>query len=916
MSYLIAFTDQRADRHDLVGGKGANLGRLVKAGFTVPAGFTVTTEAYADFLAGSGLDKKIPYLLDAINYDDAVRLELLAEEIRTLVTKTDMAAVLEAEICAAYHQLEGGINGGLHPHVAIRSSGTAEDLAEASFAGLHETFLDVQGDEEIVDAVKRCWASLWTARAIRYRHDRGFSHRESHLAVVIQKMVHADVAGVMFTANPVTGAVNEIVINANWGLGESVVSGIATPDEYVLNRDTLQIKRQTISDKQVQVVRNPATGVGTIREPLAPERRIAATLTTSQAAELGQLGRRVTEYYEGFPQDIEWALADGRFYLLQSRPVTGVEITWEEDIEGWQTAPEEDNTIWTNTWAEMYWTGGITPLFYSVRGEGCHNAYARLATVQGLDKCKNRRWVKYKRATVYLNANLEYDWQVDQWPAPLRETTHIPPAWQEKFAKEEVSPWQLIQLLLRVHALTPEFGVTRWWKTIYNYFDNRIDEANGMSPAELRLLTDEALIKEANARVAFADDEYFTVIWPGFFWLASGAFGALNLLLQKWYDGDPQIFQDLISGLPSTKLVEETEDLFDLATIIRRSVLLSQLFREHSGERFFQELTNHTEGHQFLEKYRQFLSHHGHRGHQDRDAYYDRRIEKPSLDYAALSQLLSTQHPVDPREHRKQMIAKREAATAAVVANLAHKPLGDLRVLVFRSVLEYCQRVLKFRDDSRHYLDRLTYAKKKAFSEIGRRMFERGMIAEEDDFWFLARHELYAHFEGRTPAKLSQAKMTARKRVFHRRNRREEDTPTWITNDGNAVDLSGKLREVEPGGLTGIKVSRGCTIGTSRIVPQLDQLGRIQEGDILVCNSTDPGWLSVFSKIRGVVLETGGILSHGACLSREYGIPAVQIRNAMQRIPGDTPIEVDGDHGTVRVMVEAEHGVCANGEVA
>ena len=910
-SRIIELTDQRADRHDLVGGKGANLGRLVKAGFAVPAGFTVTTEAYSDFLAVSGLDKQVPCLLEQINYEDAERLESLAEEIRTLVTATNMAEVLEAEICAAYHKLGGGAEDDLRPYVAIRSSGTAEDLAEASFAGLHETFLDVQGDGAIVDAVKRCWASLWTARAIRYRHDHGFSHREALLAVIIQKMVEADVAGVMFTANPVTGAVNEIVINANWGLGESVVSGIATPDEYVLNRDTVQVKRQTISDKQVQVVRNPETGMGTMRDPLPPERRMAATLTANQTAELGQLGRRVMEYYEGFPQDIEWALADGRFYVLQSRPVTGVEITWEEDIDAWQTEPEDDKTVWTYTWAEMYWTGGITPLFYSVRGEGCHNAYARLAAVQGLDKCKNRRWVKYRRATAYLNANVEYDSQVDQWPGPLRETTHIPPAWRENFAKEKVSMWQLLRLWLRVHTRTPQFGVTRWWKTIYDYFDNRIDEANGMSPAELRLLTDDALIQEANARIAFADDEYFTVIWPGFFWLASGALGSLNLILQKWYDGDPQIFQDLVSGLPRTKLVEEAEELFDLADAVRKSALLSQLFREHKGNGFFAELANHTEGNEFLEKYQQFLTRHGHRGHQDRDAYYYRRIEKPSLDYDALSQLLSAQNAVHPREHRKQMIATREAATAAVTENLPKKPLGSLRVLVFRYVLDYSQRVLKFRDDSRHYLDRLTYAKRKTFLEIGRRMFERGMIAEQDDFWFLAWHELRAYFAGRAPAKLTQAKMTARKQVFHRRNRREEYTPTWITNDGNEIDLSGELWEVEPGGLTGIKVSRGRTMGTARIVPQLDQLGHVQEGDILVCNSTDPGWLAVFSKIRGVVLETGGILSHGACLSREYGIPAVQIRNAMQRIPGDTPIEVNGDNGTVRVVVEAEHGFVA-----
>ena len=904
MAYVIEFAHEQATQIASVGGKAASLGRLVGCGFRVPPGFSVSTDAHTEFLQTGDLTQRLHAIVTEFDYDDAADLAERTGEIRELIVTTEMPSAVAESLAAAYDAL------GEDVYVAVRSSGTAEDLADASFAGMYDTYLDVCGSADVLDAVRRCWASMWTARVTAYRHQLGFDGEAERLAVIVQQMVSADVAGVMFTANPMTARTDEIVLNASWGLGEGVVSGILNPDTFIVDRATLRLKSIDIGGKEKKIVRDPDTGRGTIEAVTTADERAATSLDDARAREIANLGREIMSNYGGLPQDIEWALADDTFYILQARPVTGVELTWDEDVDGWQPPPEEPDTTWTYTWSEMYWTGGISPLFYSCRAYECYLNYSRFAKLSGFRGVTNVRWHKYHRATAYFNADAERSWLTQQWPGQLRDLTNIPPAWHEEFTAKPVSKWGLLRMWLRVHTLQPQHGVTRWFETTYDYLDNRTDEADGPSPSQLERMSDAELVTAAEERVAFVDEWYIT-LWPPFFFYATGALGGLAKLLEHWYDGDAgTAFQDLISGIPGNKAAVEGEALFELAQMIRESNLLTRLFAEHPGGAFFDAVRASDDGaaSKFISAYTDFIVQHGHRGHQDRDFYYDRRVEKPGLDYDAFGQLLQAENPVHPVELEK-LVKRREAVMAEVSAKLRPKPFGRFRVRIFEYVARYCLRFLKYRDDERHYLDRLTYGKKKIFREIGRRMYDKGMIDEADDYWFLARHELYDYLNGAAPATLCKAKMAARKRVFHKRNDRLEPTPTWLRN-GVAVDLSVAAHtdeELPEGTLVGISTSHGIATGPSRIVPQLDQIGRVENGDILVCNSTDPGWMSVFPKIRGLVLETGGILAHGACLSREYGIPAVQIRDAMQQVPDAVAITVDGNAARVYPASETEN---------
>ncbi|NJE06330.1 phosphoenolpyruvate synthase [Thermococcus sp. M36] len=316
----------------LVGGKGANLGEMTNAGIPVPPGFCVTAEAYKYFVEnvkledGKTLQEWIMEIIAQTNVDDSKQLQENTAKIRQKIIELPMPAEIAGEIERAYKELSQRFNKDA-VYVAVRSSATAEDLPEASFAGQQETYLDVYGVDDVIDKVKKCWASLWTARATFYRAKQGFDHSKVYLSAVVQKMVNSKTSGVMFTANPVTNNRNEIMINASWGLGEAVVSGSVSPDEYIVEKGTWRIKEKYIAKKEVMVVRNPETGKGTIyvkvADYLGPEWVEKQVLTEEQIIEVAKIGARIEEHY-GWPQDIEWAYDadDGKLYIVQSRPIT------------------------------------------------------------------------------------------------------------------------------------------------------------------------------------------------------------------------------------------------------------------------------------------------------------------------------------------------------------------------------------------------------------------------------------------------------------------------------------------------------------------------------------------------------------------------------------------------------------------
>jgi pyruvate,water dikinase len=906
--FLVGLGDDDSTELALVGGKGASLSRLIKAGFPVPSGFVVTTDAYAEFLRANDLEAKIAKILEEVDYGNLDKLEKETAKIRDSIVGCRFPDGLADEIVQAYSEL------GDEPYVAVRSSGTAEDLADASFAGQYDTYLDVRGSDALLDAVRKCWASMWTARVTAYRHNKGFDHGAAGIAVVVQTMVKPDVAGAMFVGNPTNARADEIVINASWGLGEMVVSGSVTPDEYIVARDTLQVKRRSLGTKGLRVVRDQKAGSGTVRKPVPENLQAEYTLSDEQAGELAELGQRVNAYYEGLPQDIEWALADGSFLLLQSRPVTGVEFTWEEDLDLWPSLPEDEDVIWTRAWADEVWTGPITPLMWSIRGKWMHDGGPANFQHFGMGDLADLRLYKYSRGTVYYSTRA--DELIAQYSLPpiLRGPllSNLHPSQLDKAISAPFDLGRTLKMFLMIEKEHPKMGIgifsdSRFPPSRQN-LDMRAVRRNSVKAAvfptdqELRPLGDNEL-KDQILRVnqVFADG-VAAGAWGRIFIYAPVIRALLKGVLQYWYTGNNQnAFIEIISGLPwHTMQFYEDYDFWKLADTIRQSKRLSALIKEFKGAAFFEELKNHEEGRAFLSQYEEFLEVNFYRGHSDRDMYFARRIEDPGLDYEALLLLSTAENLESPEERLENLNQRREAATVEVIENLAKQPMGDLKVPVFKFLLDYTMRFFSGRDNSRPLSDIVTWQKKLPLRELGWRTVERGLLDGERDFWFLSLDELCGLLAGTHSKELAKAKITGRRKAFDRFVTHEQDPPAFLKGnvpmDSNQVTMG-----VSGAVLKGIGTSPGFVTARARIIPTQQDIGLLEKDDILVCHGTDPGWTSAFSIISGVVAQTGGMLAHFSCLSREYGIPAVSLPNAMKLIKDGTSITVNGSNGEIQL---------------
>ncbi|HTK66225.1 MAG TPA: PEP/pyruvate-binding domain-containing protein [Pseudonocardia sp.] len=940
----------------IVGGKAANLGRTAAAGLPVPPAFVVTARAYREFVAHDGLGTRIAEQLAGLDTGDPDDLSARAGRIRELVIATAVPETAESAIRAGYDELTATHG---TEFVAVRSSGTAEDLAGASFAGQHDTYLDVRGGDDVLDAVRRCWASLWTDRAVAYRSQRGFDHGLAGdgavdgggvaLPVVVQAMVAADCSGVLFTADPMTGAVDRYVVNAGWGLGEGVVSGVLEPDQIVLDRATLEPVERTLGAKEVRVVRDPDTGSGTVTETTPADLRARYAVDDVQLRQLARLGRRVTEYYGGWPQDIEWAFtgsgAEARLHLLQTREVTGVDLSWDSDLDDWkQTDPPAPDTLWSNVWAREIWCGRITPLMYSIRGEALTAAHTYSANMWGFPEVGRLPLFKYRRGTVYFNSRTDYLNHLNTVPPILRTGAvmpFVPPTW---FADLEQQPFdwaRFVKFFIRLRMIDKVTAPYAWMKNAFFKEEHQKEYFAGLPIEEIRELSDRELKDYAQLTVTKQAREY-TDAYTGLFVHVPLASAAMIWFLGQYYRGTNQmIFTDLVTGLPQRTLTQSANlAQLALADTIKADPELRKAYDDHPGAAFFEVVAADARFAAFDEQYRRFVADYGHRGHADRDIWYDRRCENPGLDYDALGSLMLAEG-VDHEATERRLIAQREAAADEVIDGLRRQPLAAVKIEAFKLLHDYLLRFFTWRDNERNHADRGTLAKKRAFAEIGRRLVERGVLTsgpadrKDEDFYYLSKDELFRLLEGDagrvsidrattteerseagidhqhgvpTDPRVLRAKITGRRRNCDRVNA-EWHPPMYLEGE-RAVELTvpgEPAPELPEGTLRGLGTSRGRATGTARVIGTQAQLGTLARGDVLVTNATDPGWTPAFLLISGLVLETGGMLAHGSCISREYGIPAVVIPGAMSLIENGARITVSGDTGEVMIEPPGQH---------
>lgn len=853
MDTLIPFSALRRGDAPRAGGKGANLGELRAAGFPVPEGVVVPTEVYRSFVAASGLQAFIDDTLSSLDWADAAAITRAASEIQ----RRFEAYPLPVELAHALVEAEAQLGGPL----AVRSSATAEDLAGASFAGQHATLLDVRGPVALGHAVRACWASLWTERALHYRRRAGIDQTSVAMAVVVQRLVPAELAGVLFTANPVSGARDQSLVNVTPGLGESLVSGQVTPGSLTVAAVTGEVLEQS-------------------GEPL---------LSEAQLAELVALGRRAEVHFGG-PQDIEWAIASGRLFLLQSRPISTIEPApcrtcplTPPGLDDWNRGneqPPRPYDRWTRTNVGENLPFPVTPLTETMLLD-------LYLPDQSLEE--RRRGMRRFYGRLYFNEgamlhNLAEEWGI---PAALIER-----AWGNRERPASGGRLRPLRLLRRLgQAAWSRLRAPRRARVTAASFQAKIDSWVGSFDLAAATACDDRVLCEVEiarwrgyGHEAFKDYLQLNIA-------AAMAFGGLEQIVRRWCPGVEA--PSLLDGLVGVYSAEVGPALRAMARQLRAAGLETLALNEAPAEALAL-LRERPEAAAFREELDAFLQRHGHRCPNELELLNPRWAEAPEqvIQFVA-NYLRADESAGEPAAEKSRPEALGEQVALG---------LGPLRRPAFRALLARARRAAAERDNSRYALIRVLLPLRRLYMLLGERWTARGWLEQADAICFLTSDEI-ARLVTLPPEEVDGERLRAQ--VKERRTAYRH----WfgvIAPDAIAAD--GTPQFATPAGATalaGLAASPGRVRGRARVVQDVAEAMALGQGDILVTRATDPGWTPVFPLVSGIVLEIGGQLSHGAIVAREYGVPAVvNVAGAMRAIRDGQLITLDGSTG--QVLLEQE----------
>ena len=866
--FVLRFDEVKEQDGPLVGGKGLRLAEMAQAGLSVLPGFCITTAAYRTFLSYNGLKP-------AVAAGDAAA-------VRALVAVADLPPDVAGAIVAAYETLRGP--------VAVRSSATAEDSQEASFAGQYDTFLNVLGTEALLDKVRACWAGLWSERALAYLREQGLTPFQADMGVVVQCQGQAQAAGVLFTLNPLTGREEEMVVEAAWGLGEVVVSGRVTPDRYVVNARDGQVLTRDIANQSVVLV--AGAGGGVREEPLSPDRRDRPVLSDEQLLNLTDLGYRVQALY-GYPQDIEWALVDGAFVLLQTRPLTS--FSFDPGLGQWtsgnyrEVLPGLASPLAMSLSLEHDYGRALSEFFRDIKmGE------APPGTVWGRPFFGRAYWNVgvTKRFAVLIPGFKE---------RVFDRTVGIEPTYEGDGLTTPWSPRTILRALPILFALNKEFkDGWRQGRAYQERFLNQIEPA--LAAVDLAALSDEGLAGYCRQMAELH-------------WQANGTAIRVSLLsTQAQDDFEPMIRRlnaalppheriaegDLITGLSDVRTAQPTLTLWELARAALENPEVAAAVVQGDPAGIPQQLQASAAGRAFWGRLQECLIRFHYMAAVDEDLSQPRWDEDATFVLSTLRAYARADGAMDPARHLVAQRQVRRAAERRALKILSRGwhwlwPFGRRS---FVNQLRLVRRYVWWREETRVVASRAFYQCRRFYKELGRRWAGQGFLGGADDIFLLRWSAIRAVLDGAAPAGGLRAQIAAYRRL--KACYRVFEPPGVI---GVGANMGGP--SVRPGQrvFEGIPCSSGQVEGIARVVETLEEARALQRGEILVARYTNPGWTPLFNLAEGIVIEEGGLLSHGAVVAREYGIPAVlRIEGATKIFTTGQRLRVDGSAGTVEIV--------------
>ncbi|WP_439558106.1 phosphoenolpyruvate synthase [Dyadobacter sp.] len=871
--YMLGLDQIDKTKIDLAGGKGANLGELARInGIKVPTGFCVSTEAYQTIIQEIPGFNELLTELSTLKAEQRAQINALGSKIRRVIEEVIIPKDMENEVSRYLSAFDA------ESAFAVRSSATAEDLPTASFAGQQDTYLNVTGEKAILKHISKCWASLFTDRAITYRIQNGFDHRKVSLAVIVQKMIFPEAAGILFTADPVTGNRKTCCIAASFGLGEAVVSGLVNADLYKVGKNGHIEKK--VSSKKLAI--NPSGQGGTTQKEITPERQDLQVLTDSQILELAKLGKQIEAHFAGntedAPQDIEWCLAHGTFYIVQSRPVTTL-----FPVPEWN-AQDEKVCAYVSVGHGQMMTDAMRPLGLSFF---LHVTPARMRTAGGrlfvdvtplLASPSKRRTLLDtvgKSDPLIKDALLKVIERGDIETIPdenFIENGATPPAKSVGTEENELNATIVPELISRSEKSVQEL-------------EKRIQEKSGADL--IRFIIDDII----ELKKVLFDPQSHRAIMAGM-----QAAEWINEKMYEWL-GEKSAADTLSQSVPNNITSEMGLELLDVADAVRPFPEVIAYLENVRDENWLNQLTALNGGQQAWNAIHAFLKKYGMRCPGEIDITRTRWLEQPALLIPLILSHVKNFGPGAGKDKFERGLREASNKEHDLLSRLSQLPEGEVKAAEAKRMIKQLRDFAGYREYPKYGMISRYFVYKKALLRESETLLKAGIIRDEEAIYYFSLEELVEVFETQ---KANQQLIEQRKENF--RNFEKLNPPRVITSEGEMISGAYQSKNLPAGAIAGLGVCSGTIEGRARVILNMNDAD-LEEGDILVTTFTDPSWTPLFVSVKGLITEVGGMMTHGAVIAREYGLPAVVgVENATRLIKDGQRIRVNGTDGYIEIL--------------
>jgi pyruvate,water dikinase len=869
-SYVLGFQDIDKTKRMLVGGKGANLGELSTVeGIRVPDGFCITTEGFKRIIGEASAISELLDQLSLLEVEDRDKIGELSGEIRRVIDGLAIPQDITEEITRFLSRL-GETNA-----YAVRSSATAEDLPTASFAGQQDTYLNIIGKESILKHISKCWASLFTERAVIYRLQNGFDHRKVHLAVVIQRMVFPQVAGILFTADPVTSNRKVVSIDAGFGLGEALVSGLVNADTYKVRNGRVIEKKIATKKLAIYALKNG----GTKEQEIEPERQNRPALTDAQILQLARIGRKIEDHF-GRPQDIEWCLVDDTFYIGQSRPITALYPIPEVN--------DQEYHVYLSVGHQQMMTDPMKPLgvsfFQLTAGRPMFEAGGRLfvdiahnlASPAGrktlIDTLGQSDPLLKDALTSLVERDEFFKSSSDDEPEPRPGKSNQVISTAGFRTRIENDPSIVSALIERSQASIEELRQNIQTKSGSDLLDCILEDIQ-----QLR-------------RILF-DPQSSAV-----FMAAMDASAWINERIKEWLD-EQNVADTLSQSVPNNITSEMGLALLDVADVIRPYPEVIAYLQHVHHDNFLDDLVKFEGGQETQAAISTFLNKYGMRCAGEIDITRTRWSERPTTLVPVILSNIRNFAPGAGKRKFEQGRAEALNKEQELLERLKQLPDGEQKAEETARMISLIRNFIGYREYPKYGIVSRYFIYKQALLKEAERLVQAGVIREKEDIYYLRFEELR---EVVRTKKLDYQIISKRKDEY--KLYEKLTPPRVITSDGEIVTGAYKRENLPAGAIVGLPVSSGVVEGRARVILNMEDAD-LEEGDILVTAFTDPSWTPLFVSIKGLVTEVGGLMTHGAVIAREYGLPAVVgVEDATQLIKDGQRIRVHGTEGYVEIL--------------